>query len=244
MSAVLKAQGLTKRFGGLKAVDDVDLQLQQGQILGLIGPNGAGKSTCFAMLAGSIPPTAGRVFLGDRELTGMPAFRVARIGVVRTHQIVRPFVSLTVLENAIVAAVQCSGRDHAGARALAREVLRFVGLEERRHQYPSGLTLAGRKKLEMARALACAPKVLLLDEVVAGVNPAEAQEMARLIRRARDERGLSIVMIEHVMPAVMSLSDQVLVLDAGRLIAAGAPQEIVRHPDVIAAYLGKAHSRA
>jgi branched-chain amino acid transport system ATP-binding protein len=242
MAAVLRAERLSKRFGGLKANDEVSLSLQEGQILGLIGPNGAGKSTCFAMLAGSIPPTSGRVFAGEEEVTGLPSFRVARAGVVRTHQIVRPFSNLTLLENCEVAAVQCSRRDPAGARALAIEMLEFVGLGKRRDEYPTGLTLAGRKKLEMARALSCAPKALLLDEVIAGVNPAEAREMVTLIRRTRDERRISILMTEHVMAAVMSLCEHVVVLEAGKLIASGTPQEVVQHPEVIAAYLGKKHA--
>ncbi|TMA86512.1 MAG: ABC transporter ATP-binding protein [Deltaproteobacteria bacterium] len=242
MTAVLRAEGLSKRFGGLKANDNVTLSLEKGQILGLIGPNGAGKSTCFAMLAGSIPPTSGRVFLGDQEITGKPAFRVARAGVVRTHQIVRPFANLTVIENCTVAAAQCSGRDDVGSRELAREMLRFVGLEKRRNDYPAGLTLAHRKKLEMARALSCAPKALLLDEVIAGVNPVEAREMVALIRRIRDEKGISILMIEHVMAAVMSVCEHVVVLDAGKLIAAGAPKEVVQNAAVIEAYLGKKHA--
>ena len=242
MTAVLRAEGLSKRFGGLKANDNVSLSLEKGQILGLIGPNGAGKSTCFAMLAGSIPPTSGRVFLGEQEITGLPAFRVARAGVVRTHQIVRPFANLPVIENCTVAAAQCSGRDDAGSRELAREMLRFVGLEKRRNDYPAGLTLAQRKRLEMARALACAPKTLLLDEVIAGVNPVEARDMVALIRRIRDEQGISILMTEHVMAAVMSLCEHVVVLDAGKLIAAGAPKEVVQNAAVIEAYLGKKHA--
>jgi len=242
MTAVLRAEGLSKRFGGLRANDDVSLSLEKGQILGLIGPNGAGKSTCFAMLAGSIPPTSGRVFLGEQEITGLPAFRVARAGVVRTHQIVRPFANLTVIENCTVAAAQCSGRDDAGSRELAREMLRFVGLEKRRNDYPAGLTLAQRKRLEMARALSSAPKALLLDEVIAGVNPVEARDMVALIRRIRDEQGISILMTEHVMAAVMSLCEHVVVLDAGKLIAAGVPKEVVQNAAVIEAYLGKKHA--
>jgi branched-chain amino acid transport system ATP-binding protein len=242
MPAVLRAEGLTKRFGGLRANDNVTIALEKGSILGLIGPNGAGKSTCFAMLAGSIPPTSGRIFAGDLEITGLPAFRIARHGVVRTHQIVRPFANLTLVENCTVAAVQCSGRDPAGSHALAREMLELVDLHKRRHEYPAGLTLAGRKRLEMARALSCGPRVLLLDEVIAGVNPAEAREMVALIRRIRDEKGVSILMTEHVMSAVMSLCEHVAVLDAGKLIASGTPKEVVQNPEVIAAYLGKKHA--
>jgi branched-chain amino acid transport system ATP-binding protein len=242
MAAVLRAEGLSKRFGGLKANDDVSIVLQQGQILGLIGPNGAGKSTCFAMLAGSIPPTSGRIFVEDQEVTGLPGFKIARAGVVRTHQIVRPFTNLTLVENCTVAAAQCSGHADAGSRELAREMLQFVGLDKRRHEYPGGLTLAGRKKLEMARALSCMPKALLLDEVIAGVNPTEAREMVALIRRIRDEQKVSILMTEHVMAAVMSLCEHVAVLEAGKLIAAGSPQEVVQNPAVVEAYLGKKHA--
>jgi len=162
--------------------------------------------------------------------------------VVRTHQIVRPFANLTVIENCTVAAAQCSGRDDAGSRELAREMLRFVGLEKRRNDYPAGLTLAQRKRLEMARALSSAPKALLLDEVIAGVNPVEARDMVALIRRIRDEQGISILMTEHVMAAVMSLCEHVVVLDAGKLIAAGVPKEVVQNAAVIEAYLGKKHA--
>ena len=242
MSPVLRGEGLTKAFGGLKANDNVSIALEQGQILGLIGPNGAGKSTCFAMLAGSIPPTAGRVFVGDTEVTGFPAFRIARAGVVRTHQIVRPFANLTLLENCMVAAKQCSGRSDTGSRELARETLQFVGLDKRRHEYPGGLTLAGRKKLEMARGLSCVPQALLLDEVIAGVNPVEAREMVALIRRIRDERKISILMTEHVMAAVMSLCEHVVVLEAGKQIASGSPKEVVQNQAVVEAYLGKKHA--
>jgi branched-chain amino acid transport system ATP-binding protein len=242
--SLLTARGLSRRFGGLLAVDGVDLDLREGEILGVIGPNGAGKTTLFALLSGSLRPTAGRVALDGQDLTGLPAHRVARAGLVRTHQIVRPFANLTVLENVLVAARHHRRHGAAHATSRARAALERVGLGDRAGHLPGSLTLAGRKRLELARALALRPRVLLLDEVIAGVNPAEAQEMGQLIRRARDDRGVSIVMTEHVMPAVMSLSDHLCVLDAGRLIAEGKPEEIVRNPEVIAAYLGKAHAGA
>jgi branched-chain amino acid transport system ATP-binding protein len=238
MSAlILRAEKVSKRFGGLKAVDEVELQLAENEILGVIGPNGAGKTTLFSLIAGSIPPTSGTVRLGERVISGLPAHRAVHAGVVRTHQIVRPFANLTVLENVMVGAIY-GKRGPTGARDRALEVMQFVGLADRASQLPPGLTLAGRKRLELARALATEPRVLLLDEVIAGVNPAEAQQMAELIRNVRKMRGLSIIMIEHVMPAVMSLSDRVIVLDAGKKISEGKPQDVVRDPKVVAAYLG------
>jgi branched-chain amino acid transport system ATP-binding protein len=236
--ALLRTEGLVKRFGGLCAVEGVDLEVAQREILGVIGPNGAGKTTLFGLLAGSLAPTSGRVWLEDRLLSGMAAHRVVQAGVVRTHQIVRPFANLTVLENVVVAANRGARRTGAAVRQLAEEAVAFAGLGERAGDYPDALTLAGRKRLELARALATAPRVLLLDEVIAGVNPAEARRLAALIREIRDRRGVAIVMIEHVMPAVMSLSDRVAVLDHGRKIAEGRPGEIARDPRVLEAYLG------
>jgi branched-chain amino acid transport system ATP-binding protein len=235
---LLAVRGLTRRFGGLTALDGVDISLGAGEILGVIGPNGAGKTTLFSLIGGSLRPTSGEILLDGRPVTRLAAHRRVRAGIVRTHQIVRPFANLTVFENVLVAAMHAHSGAPGHARDRVADVLDLVGLGERPEQYPGALTLAGRKRLELARALATGPRVLLLDEVVAGVNPAEALAFAQLIRRIRDGRGISVVMTEHVMPAVMSLSDRVVVLEYGKLIAQGTPREVVADPRVIAAYLG------
>jgi branched-chain amino acid transport system ATP-binding protein len=237
--SLLSVRQLGKRFGGLVALEAVDLELFSGEILGVIGPNGAGKSTLFSLITGSLPPSSGQVLLGTRLLTGLAPHQVVRAGVVRTHQIVRPFARLSVLENVAVAA-RCAVRRAGGdVWQRARLELSFTGLEAQASCLPAQLTLASRKRLELARALATEPQVLLLDEVIAGVNPSEAVVLASLIRRIRDERGIAIVMTEHVLPAVMSLCDRLVVLDQGRTIASGPPAEVVRRPEVIEAYLGR-----
>jgi branched-chain amino acid transport system ATP-binding protein len=226
---LLRIDRVCKRFGGLLAVDNASLAVEAGRITALIGPNGAGKTTLFSIISGFLPPSEGRI-------TGVPPHLLARRGIVRTFQIAQPFAGLTVHENITIGA-HLSRRSRADALAAAAEVAKTVGLGDVLGRPAASLTVAGRKRLEVARALAAEPELLLLDEVLAGLNPAEIATMVPIIRALCDD-GITILMIEHVMQAVMSLAAHVFVLAEGRIIAAGAPQTVVSSPRVVEAYLG------
>ena len=237
MTALLNADGVTKRFRGLLAVDRVSLQVRPGEIVAVIGPNGAGKTTLFNMIAGSLAPDSGTISFADRRIDGLPADRVCRLGVGRTFQNMRPFHGLTVEDNVIIGALL--HRKHvAQARSHAHDILTMLDLIDRKDQPASSLTLPDRKRLEVARALATDPKLLLLDEVMAGLRPAETDRMVGILRKINREQGTAILLIEHVMRAVMALAARVLVLHHGAAIAEGIPAEVVRDPAVIRSYLG------
>lgn len=239
---LLQVRGATKRFGGLQALDGVDLDVREGEILGLVGPNGSGKTTLINVISGFYPLTSGSVTVAGVEIGKLPAHEIARRGVARTYQIPRPFVNMTVLENVVLAATFGNpARPAFETRDEALHWIGFTGLSGKEDVLPAGLNLHERKFLELARALAAKPKLLLLDEVLSGLNPAEVDNAIRLVRAIRAQ-GATIVFVEHLMRAVVELSDRIAVLNEGKLFALGAPREVMRDPRVVSIYLGKAYA--
>ena len=234
---LLRVEHVSKRFGGLLALDRVSFSADVGRITALIGPNGAGKTTLFSIIAGSLPPSQGRIVYDGVNIGGEPPHRRARRGIARTFQIAQPFVGLTVREN-IAVGTHLLRPARADALAAAGDVAHEVGLGDLLDRPAATLTVAGRKRLELARALAIAPRLLLLDEVLAGLNPSEIRDMVPVISAIRN-RGITIVMVEHVMQAVMNLAEHVFVLSEGRVIAEGPPDAIAADPRVVEAYLGR-----
>lgn len=237
---MLDLKDLVKDFGGLRAVDSLNLSIEQGQILGLIGPNGAGKSTVFNCIAGVYPPTEGEIFFDGTRINNVKPWDLCRQGLARTFQIVKPFASKTVLYNVMVGSYVTTDKRSA-AESKAVETLKALNLYEKKDVKAGNLTIADRKRLEIARALATDPKLLLLDEVMAGLRPTEVDEMVKIILGLRD-RGITIFIIEHIMRAIMALSDRVVVIHFGQKISEGLPKEVASDEKVIKAYLGEEYA--
>lgn len=239
--SILKVDKLVKKFGGLTAVDQVSFEVERGEIFAIIGPNGAGKTTCFNMIAGTFPVTSGSILFDNQDIRGKKPHQLNRMGLARTFQIVKPLAKLTVYENVLVAGLS-SSKHLQEAKTRAEEVLKKIGLDAYR-DIPSGsLSIGNLKKLELARALATKPKLLLIDEPMGGLTPAEIDQLILLIKEINQE-GVTIVIIEHIMRAVMALAERIAVLQNGRLIALGKPEEIVENEKVIKAYLGDAYAK-
>lgn len=233
---IIELQDLTIRFGGLVAVDKVNMNLKKGEILGLIGTNGAGKTTCFNMIAGALKPTSGKILYHGKEIQGSRPDQICKHGIARTYQIVQPFGNLTVLENVMVGAL-LKYSDPSVAKEKATEVLERVGMFHHKDMQGSALSLPELKRMEIARALATEPEVLLLDETMAGLNPTECENAMKIVTGIRDS-GITIIVIEHIMRAIMNISDRIYVMNQGRVIAEGTPSEVANNEEVIKSYLG------
>lgn len=241
---ILEARGVTKKFGGLAAVSGVSFDLQDGEILGLIGPNGSGKTTLVNVIMGALSMSDGDVLFQGRSLRELPAYEIGRLGLSRTFQVVKPFRNLSVLQNVMVGALfgrRGGARDLPSARREAQEILEFVGLAQRAQAPAEGLNVPERKRMELARSLAMRPTILFLDEVMAGLNPAEIDAAVELIKRIRD-RGISLVVIEHVMKAIRNVSDRIMVLSHGEKLTEGPPEAVLNDPQVVSAYLGRRYA--
>ncbi|MGB2910382.1 MAG: ABC transporter ATP-binding protein [Anaerolineales bacterium] len=235
--ALLEVTGITKRFGGLVAVNDLNLSLDKGQILGLIGPNGAGKTTAFNMISGFYKPDEGDITFEGKNITGLRPDQVCKLGLTRTFQVVKPFPQLSVRDNVMVGAYNRTN-DKKVARQKAEEIIEFLGMQEMEGMTASSLSVAYRKRLEVAKALATDPKIILLDEAMAGLRPIETDHMIDLVRQV-SKQGIALLLVEHVMRVIMSLAERIVVIHHGEKIAEGKPQEIVHDKEVIDAYLGE-----
>lgn len=240
---ILEVKKLTKRFGGLVAVNNVDIVMEKGKILGLIGPNGAGKTTLFNCIASTYPVTSGKVYYEGRDITNLPTYKVCRLGIARTFQVVQTFKKMTVIDNVMVGSFTQEVKP-SKAREKAEAVLEITGLINKKDFLGNELTIADLKRLEISRALSTDPKILLLDEAMAGLNPVEVSEAVELVRKL-NQNGMTLLITEHVMEALMPLADHVVVLDAGAKIAEGTPEEVINNEQVIKAYLGDGyHARS
>jgi branched-chain amino acid transport system ATP-binding protein len=244
MSPVLETHELTRRFGGVEAVSDVSFSVDEGTVLGVIGPNGAGKSTLINLISGQIKPSAGRVVIGGQDVTGQKPWAIAKARVARTFQIVKPFRDLTVRENVAIGAMYGPERAGSARKAIeqAEEALERVGLQEQADLAPGDLSVADARRLELAKALAMRPRVLMLDEVMAGLRPGEIQPALELIRSLKED-GVTVLVVEHVMKAIMAVSDRVLVMHEGRELMSGDPEEVLKDERVIEAYLGQRYAQ-
>ncbi len=236
MSAILRIENITKKFGSLVANEDVSFEVEEGQIVSLIGPNGAGKTTLFNSISGYYPPTSGKIYFRDQDITGLPAYKICRLGITRTFQIVKTLTEMTVEENVMTGAFLRT-RSKKKARETAAGILEMTGLSGKKDVMGANLTIVDKKRVEIARALATGPSLLMLDECMAGLNQTEIKEVMDLCLKLRDS-GVTLLIVEHIMEAIMPISDKIVVINAGKKIAEGLPQEIADNEEVIKAYLG------